>query len=111
VTLSIDAAHPGIAVSPMLYGVFFEDVNRAGDGGLYAEMVQNRSFERCLQEAIIRRIIQRFPGADLRKASLARNQFENQRTREGPSFPGAVVVSGTMMRLSRREDRWLRVFS
>src|SRR5205085_1955735 len=36
---------PGVAVSPTLYGAFFEDINRAGDGGLYAEMVQNRSFE------------------------------------------------------------------
>ena len=32
-------------VSPMLYGIFFEDINFAADGGLYAEMVQNRSFE------------------------------------------------------------------
>jgi len=36
---------PGARVSPTLYGAFFEDINRAGDGGLYAEMVQNRSFE------------------------------------------------------------------
>ena len=28
-----------------LYGIFFEDLNHAADGGLYAEMVQNRSFE------------------------------------------------------------------
>lgn len=28
-----------------LYGVFFEDINHAADGGLYAELVQNRSFE------------------------------------------------------------------
>lgn len=30
-----------------LYGIFFEDLNHAADGGLYAEMVQNRSFEFC----------------------------------------------------------------
>lgn len=28
-----------------LYGVFFEDINHAADGGLYAELVRNRSFE------------------------------------------------------------------
>ncbi|MEY2348279.1 alpha-L-arabinofuranosidase C-terminal domain-containing protein [Lentilactobacillus buchneri] len=28
-----------------LFGIFFEDINHAADGGLYAEMVQNRSFE------------------------------------------------------------------
>ncbi len=32
-------------ISPDLYGIFFEDINYAADGGLYAELVQNRSFE------------------------------------------------------------------
>nr|MBR4281530.1 alpha-L-arabinofuranosidase [Clostridia bacterium] len=33
------------AIDPLLYGVFFEDINYGGDGGLYAELVANRSFE------------------------------------------------------------------
>lgn len=33
------------AISPMLYGIFFEDISYAADGGLYAEMVRNRDFE------------------------------------------------------------------
>jgi len=32
-------------ISPDLWGIFFEDINYAADGGLYAELVQNRSFE------------------------------------------------------------------
>jgi alpha-L-arabinofuranosidase len=32
-------------VSPDLFGIFFEDLNYAADGGLYAELIQNRSFE------------------------------------------------------------------
>ena len=32
-------------ISPDLFGLFFEDINYAADGGLYAEQVQNRSFE------------------------------------------------------------------
>ena len=44
-SIDIDAAAPGTPVSPTLYGAFFEEINRAGDGGLYAEMLQNRSFE------------------------------------------------------------------
>ena len=32
-------------ISPNLFGVFFEDLNYAADGGLYPELVQNRSFE------------------------------------------------------------------
>lgn len=35
----------GKKISPHLFGLFFEDINYAADGGLYAEMVQNRSFE------------------------------------------------------------------
>jgi alpha-L-arabinofuranosidase len=44
-SVSVDLDKPGHAVSPQLYGIFFEEINRAGDGGLYAEMLQNRSFE------------------------------------------------------------------
>lgn len=33
------------AISPLLIGIFFEDINYAADGGLYAELVQNRDFE------------------------------------------------------------------
>ena len=43
--IKIDAAHPGAKISPLLYGIFFEEINRAGEGGIYAEMIQNRSFE------------------------------------------------------------------
>ena len=43
--VNVDAAHLGVTVSPRLYGIFFEEINHAGDGGLYAELVQNRSFE------------------------------------------------------------------
>lgn len=32
-------------ISPDLFGIFFEDINYSADGGLYAELVQNRSFE------------------------------------------------------------------
>ena len=44
-TITVDVGKPGHAVSPLLYGIFFEEINRAGDGGIYAELVQNRSFE------------------------------------------------------------------
>ena len=43
--ITIDTNKPDTAVSPLLYGIFFEDINRAADGGIYAEMIQNRSFE------------------------------------------------------------------
>ncbi len=43
--LSIDAANEVHDISELLYGIFFEDINFAADGGLYAEKVINRSFE------------------------------------------------------------------
>jgi alpha-L-arabinofuranosidase len=42
VTVHVDQTR---AISPDLFGIFFEDINWGADGGLYAEMVQNRSFE------------------------------------------------------------------
>lgn len=44
-TITVKAAQPGKAISPDLIGIFFEDLNYAADGGLYAELIQNRSFE------------------------------------------------------------------
>jgi hypothetical protein len=44
-TLTVDVGHFCHAVSPTLHGIFFEDINDGADGGLYAELVQNRSFE------------------------------------------------------------------
>ena len=45
VTMTLDATQRGPLTSPYQWGLFFEEINHAGDGGLYAEMVQNRSFD------------------------------------------------------------------
>ncbi|SEH32589.1 alpha-L-arabinofuranosidase C-terminal domain-containing protein [Chryseobacterium culicis] len=34
-----------VTIQPTMYGIFFEDINFAADGGLYAELIKNRSFE------------------------------------------------------------------
>nr|WP_221378253.1 alpha-L-arabinofuranosidase C-terminal domain-containing protein [Actinoplanes polyasparticus] len=44
-TITVDSGATGAAISDEMYGVFFEDINYAADGGLYAELVRNRSFE------------------------------------------------------------------
>ena len=44
-TITVDAARPGHAIPLNLYGIFFEEISHAGDGGLYAELIQNRGFE------------------------------------------------------------------
>lgn len=43
--LDVQANKIGASVSSTMYGIFFEDINFAADGGLYAELVKNRSFE------------------------------------------------------------------
>ena len=42
--ITVQADQPGAVVSSNLFGIFFEEINFAGEGGLYAEMVQNRGF-------------------------------------------------------------------
>lgn len=43
--LVVNVDHPGIRISPSLYGLMTEEINHAYDGGLYAELIQNRSFK------------------------------------------------------------------
>jgi alpha-L-arabinofuranosidase len=45
VTLTVECSQSGHALNPGMWGIFFEDINFGGDGGLYAELVKNRSFE------------------------------------------------------------------
>jgi len=44
-TIKVQVDQPGHPVSPTLWGIFFEDINLSADGGLYPELVRNRSFE------------------------------------------------------------------
>jgi hypothetical protein len=41
----VDVDHPKAVIQPTMWGIFFEDINMAADGGIYAELVKNRSFE------------------------------------------------------------------
>jgi len=41
----VQANKTGAEIQPTMYGLFFEDINYGADGGLYAELVKNRSFE------------------------------------------------------------------
>jgi alpha-N-arabinofuranosidase len=44
-TITVQVDKPGAAVPKNMYGLFFEDINFAADGGLYPELVKNKSFE------------------------------------------------------------------
>src|SRR5574343_1225131 len=41
----VNPAIKAASISPNMWGVFFEDINMGADGGIYAEMIKNRSFE------------------------------------------------------------------
>jgi alpha-L-arabinofuranosidase len=43
--IDIDATKPLVPIQKTMYGIFFEDINFGADGGLYAELIKNRSFE------------------------------------------------------------------
>ena len=44
-SIRVKANQPVAAIQPNMWGIFFEDINMAADGGVYAELVKNRSFE------------------------------------------------------------------
>ena len=44
-TIIVNIAEKGAEISPSMYGIFFEEINHSGDGGLLAEMIENKSFE------------------------------------------------------------------
>ena len=45
IVLSLNTEERGAKIGDLHYGIFYEEINHAGDGGLYAELVRNRSFE------------------------------------------------------------------
>ena len=44
-TIEVQVDQPGHKIPPTLWGIFFEDINCSADGGIYAELVRNRSLE------------------------------------------------------------------
>ncbi|MDP8979098.1 MAG: carbohydrate binding domain-containing protein [Acidobacteriota bacterium] len=61
--LHINAATPGPPVSPSLYGLMTEEINFSYDGGLYAELVRNRSFKENAKDPVHWRLVQESGGA------------------------------------------------
>jgi alpha-L-arabinofuranosidase len=45
ITIKVQADQPGARINSAMWGIFFEDINFGADGGLYAELIKNRSFE------------------------------------------------------------------
>ncbi|MBP5421569.1 MAG: hypothetical protein J6Y78_03900, partial [Paludibacteraceae bacterium] len=52
IEFKFDLNNRGDLVTEDHYGIFYEEINHAGDGGLYAELVRNRSFEEDMSKLI-----------------------------------------------------------
>ncbi|MFJ5222915.1 alpha-L-arabinofuranosidase C-terminal domain-containing protein [Streptomyces sp. NPDC088400] len=85
--LTVDTSRTGPAIDDTMYGVFYEDINRAADGGLYAELVQNRSFE----------------------YSTADNASYTPMTAWTPTGTGTAAAVGDAGRLGERNRTYLRL--
>ena len=78
-SLTIHADDPGPKISPNLYGIFFEEINCAGDGGLYAELIRNRSFEEADTPVHWRMIKEGMVDAEMREDSMYSVSEKNER--------------------------------
>src|SRR5258706_13589130 len=52
--ISVAVDQPGHKISPTLWGIFFQDIKLAADGGIFPELVRNRSFEDADNPAYLR---------------------------------------------------------
>lgn len=74
----VNADKPLTAIQPTMWGIFFEDINMAADGGIYAELVKNRSFE----------FFQPLMGwKELKQDSAAGSLLVSNRTENNPANP------------------------
>lgn len=105
-SFSLDAAQRGPAIGNLHYGIFFEEINFAGDGGLYAELVSNRSFEDATTPKWWNSSVgasMKIVGSDLNNAQT--NALEVSFTRtdayiNNQGFWGMNIVSGQKYKVS-----------
>ncbi|MEJ5169881.1 MAG: alpha-L-arabinofuranosidase C-terminal domain-containing protein [Fimbriimonadales bacterium] len=106
--LTVEATAPGKPIDSRLYGIFFEEINCAGDGGLYAELLRNRSFEdgdrpnhwSALEGASIR-VVERQPSTRFNQRALE-VRFDKRGAVANEGYWGVAVRSGWSYDLSVR---------
>ncbi len=99
-SLTVQVDKPGIKVSPTLYGIFFEEINHAGDGGLYAELVQNRSFENSDKPDCWTLVTD---GSGKGEMAIDKDNPMCENNPRSPAFENVLRGRGK----SRRGERWL----
>jgi alpha-L-arabinofuranosidase len=95
-TLTVETNKRGHAIAPTLWGIFFEDINLSADGGIYPELVRNRSFEDYEKK-----------GHDDKESELAKALlFWSVRTNETAKAIVAIDESQPLNPFNRRSLRW-----
>lgn len=100
-SFTVDAGHPAGKVSPRLYGLMTEEINHSYDGGLYAELIQNRAFLDDARKPVHWSVVQ----DDDSSAVMALDEtkpYNDQLTtslrltvdKAGPDHPAGVANSG-----------------
>ena len=111
VALTLTPDDYGVALSPSPYGIFFEEINHAADGGLWSEMVRNRSFEDDADTP------QAWEGQNGTTLSVASDHLMNDAQQHylhvSPSSSGAALVNAGYwgMRMDRQPSYTLSFFA
>ncbi len=110
-TLDVDVNHPGAAIPPSFYGLMTEEINHSYDGGLLAELVQNRTFQDPATPAAASR---RSPAAGRPAPALAPSDGGRRRWRTdradpvNPALPVSLRLDLDGGRAGRGQRRLLR---
>jgi alpha-L-arabinofuranosidase len=88
-TITLDLNKPGVPVSPTLYGLMTEEINHSYDGGLYAELIRNRSFQDNTQNPVFWKKIGEQSELSLQKGNGATDALPAQLI-----FKGAIANEG-----------------
>jgi alpha-N-arabinofuranosidase len=99
-TIVIDASAPSGKVSPLFYGLMTEEINHSYDGGLYAELLQNRAFLDNPQSPLHWSVVQSNDSA----ASIALDRSEPLNTAIGTSLRLEVTKASTAHRAGVAND-------
>lgn len=95
-TLTADATVTTEEMSDTLYGLFFEDINYGADGGLYAELLQNRSFE--YEDILNPKVSDHYTGWGFNLAANAAGtatvQTENPLNENNPTYMRITCTKG-----------------
>ena len=106
----IELQKKGERISPSMYGIFFEEINHAGDGGLYAELVRNRSFEELeLPEGYHVKGDRIFPKQVVNHITGEINTRENYRwtTEEVPGWTLNAKAGAAQMKLTKNNPKFV----